>query len=476
MAARPPKSFVDDVFDENTLTCIYSPTRMNKYIPGILDTRFMYGKENKKMLYMCHPDNKALPPFYVAYQIPPQFEKKKLSYYVTFQFKHWNLQQPVGTLTQNFGSIDVLEHSYEYLLYCKSLQGSLQLMQKEALKRIPSFQIDLPFRDARVFTIDGKESMDLDDGLSIDAEKRSIYIALVPYVLEKLELTDCLLNRAANIYFPDKRISMMHPIVASLCSLHKGCERACLVLDLYHDGREKLNVVKVKVSDNFHYEEDRLLADPDYQAFMKHGIKDSHELVSSLMKHINRYCGSVLKKGIHLNIQKKDQVLDQRFPDFFMSYSEYSYSGEYTQVSSPIRRLVDIMNMTQLCIEQNLFPFHPEVCLRFYDKLDELNQGMRNIKQIQSKTKWFHHLSTHKNQIYTAIVYSKEMSTKGRDIWKYTLYIPSVGNTCSVHTSNEYEILSEVEIKPFLFMDEYNLKKKVRFQIGLGITQDLESF
>ena len=456
------KTFVDDVYDGTI--CISSPTRMNKYIPGILDTRFMYGKENKKMLYLCHPDDKSLPDFYVAYQIPPQFEKKKLCYYVTFQFKHWNLQQPVGTLTQNFGSIDVLEHSYDYLLYCKSLQGSLQLMQKEALKRIPSFQNDLPLREDRVFTIDGPESVDLDDGFSIDAEKKSIYIALVPYVLEKLELTDCLLTRAANVYFPEKRVSMLHPVVASLCSLHKGCERACLVLDLYHDGRKAFQVAKIKVADNFHYEEDRLLRDPDYQALSK-GSKDSHEVVSELMKEINTYSGAVLQKGIHLHIQKKDQILDKRFPDYFMNYSEYSYTGEYAQVSSPIRRLVDIMNMTQLCIEQNLYPFHPEICLRFYDKIQELNQCMRSIKQIQSKTKWFHLLSTQPNQVYQAIVYSREISKKAQDLWKYTLYLPTVGNTCTLHTSGDYETLSELRIRPFLFMDEYNLKKKVRFQI-----------
>jgi len=466
MVTRPPKSFVDDVFDEKTLICISSPTRMNKYIPGILDTRFMYGKENKKMLYLCHPDNKALPDFYVPYQILPQFEKKRLCYYVTFQFKHWNLQQPVGTLTQNFGSIDVLEHSYEYLIYCKSLQGSLQLMQKEALKRIPSFKIDLPLREDRVFTIDGPDSVDLDDGFSIDADKKSVYISLVPYVLEKLELTDCLLTRVANIYFPEKRVSMLHPIIASLCSLHKGCERPCLVLDLYHDGRRSFQVAKVRISDNFHYEEERLLKDPDYHSLSKNmSIKDSHDLVSTLMKEINTYSGAILKKGIHLHIQKKDQILDKRFPDYFMNYSEYSYTGDYTQVSSPIRRLVDIMNMTQLCIEQNLYPFQPEVCLRFYDKLDELNSGMRSIKQIQSKTKWFHLLSTGDDHLYDAIVYSKEISTKARDVWKYTLYLPSVGNTCNIHTSNEYETLSEIRIRPFLFMDEYNLKKKVRFRI-----------
>jgi hypothetical protein len=88
---------------------------------------------------------------------------------------------------------------------------------------------------------------------------------------------------------------------------------------------------------------------------------------------------------------------------------------------------------------------------------------MRNIKQIQSKTKWFHHLSTHENNTYDAIVYSKELSKKAA--WKYTLYLPSMGNTCTIHTTNEYETLSEIRIKPFLFMDEYNLKKKVRFQI-----------
>ena len=65
-------------------------------------------------MYLCEPDDKSLPYFYIPYEIPHNFEKKKLSLYITFSFKHWDLECPVGIITQNFGSIEDPIHYYEY--------------------------------------------------------------------------------------------------------------------------------------------------------------------------------------------------------------------------------------------------------------------------------------------------------------------------------------------------------------------------
>jgi hypothetical protein len=67
------KLFNNDMFDENE-TVVHSPTRLDKYIPGVLDLTRTYGKDGK-FLYLCKPDDKRIPFFMIPYQIPVTFFK-----------------------------------------------------------------------------------------------------------------------------------------------------------------------------------------------------------------------------------------------------------------------------------------------------------------------------------------------------------------------------------------------------------------
>ena len=87
-----------------------------------------------KFLYLCKPDDKRTPFFLVPYAIPPCFDKSIRKLYITFEFKHWDKERPYGTMTQNLGTIDELNHFYEYILYCKSLNISIQQFTKTAKK------------------------------------------------------------------------------------------------------------------------------------------------------------------------------------------------------------------------------------------------------------------------------------------------------------------------------------------------------
>ena len=78
------KLFNNDRFIyNNSIEIIESPTRNNKYIPGILDLSKTYGKDNK-MLYLCKPNDKHLPYFLIPYSINPSFDKTKKHLYIIF--------------------------------------------------------------------------------------------------------------------------------------------------------------------------------------------------------------------------------------------------------------------------------------------------------------------------------------------------------------------------------------------------------
>jgi hypothetical protein len=74
----PTKLFNNDIFNlPNTI--VYSNVRTNKYIAGILILNKTYGKEGKKFLYLCQPDDKRLPLFLIPYVIPVSFNKSLIS-------------------------------------------------------------------------------------------------------------------------------------------------------------------------------------------------------------------------------------------------------------------------------------------------------------------------------------------------------------------------------------------------------------
>jgi hypothetical protein len=54
------------------------------------------------------------------------FSKVNKNLYVTFVFEEWNDKHPRGKLSNLIGSVDVLDSFYEYQLYCKSLNNSIQ--------------------------------------------------------------------------------------------------------------------------------------------------------------------------------------------------------------------------------------------------------------------------------------------------------------------------------------------------------------
>jgi exoribonuclease R len=431
----------------------HSPVRLNKYNAGILDLSKTYGRSNK-MLYLCKPDDKRLPYFLIPYDIPASFEKVKKQLYITFEFKDWSNSHPIAIITQNIGNVDIPENYYEYILYSKSLNVSIQPFTKDVLRCFKEEQqkdiitnickkYNIKERNDRVFTIDSAESIDLDDGISIRSEGEidivSVYITHVPIVLDYLNLWGSFTNRISNIYLPDKKRSMLPMALSQLCSLNQNEERICLVLDInMNDLSKELSIAKVKIHKNYSYDEEKLLKNSDYIKIRNiFKSKNSHDLIEELMILFNKECTlrmKLFKNGIYKHITNSGVVpLPEPIYSYInisrskkSCYTKYLDECDYAQFTSPIRRLVDILNIIQICLNENMIYFVKgyEFFEDWFEKIDYMNISMRHIRKIQLKCKLLDTFIHQEHKFFTGYVFDKLMRSDNK--FKYNVFLPEL--------------------------------------------------
>ena len=162
---------------------INSMIRHMTTIPGvlILSAKKTYGVYKDKLLYQCIPDDNRLPTFLVPYKLKSDFKKQYVNKYVTFRYETWCNKHPSGRLTNVLGDVSKLETFYEYQLYCKSLNYSIQNFTRVTANKLKEkteqefisliLERNPKIRDYRentnIFCIDPIGSADFDDALSI---------------------------------------------------------------------------------------------------------------------------------------------------------------------------------------------------------------------------------------------------------------------------------------------------------------------
>jgi len=409
------KLFSNDVFNinsENKVTLLHSSIRCGPNIPGVLiiDGNKTYGRKNGKLIYKCIPDDMRLPPFLIPYEIKNVgFLKVFINLYVTFSFIDWNDKHPYGKLSNVIGSVDVLDNFYEYQLYCKSLNASIQKFHKDTQKAtenkthdtfIENIKNTYPSIEERtnwhIFTIDSANSQDLDDGFSIklleDSEtyQLSIYISNVTVWMDVLNLWDSFSQRISTIYLPDKKRPMLPTILSEcLCSLQENVPRIAFVMDIFIKNNDIIDIkfqnCLIKVFKNYKYEEPNLLKDEKYLQLFNitkqlskkykyiNNVRNSNELVCYLMILMNYNCAKIMinyDTGIFRStIMKREIPIPDYIPDEVSKFIKIwnSSSGQYIDgstitdkqtirhnlldmeayihITSPIRRLVDLLNI-----------------------------------------------------------------------------------------------------------------------------------
>lgn len=470
---------------DNSYTLIHSPIRNNIYIAGVLDVSKTYGRENNKLLYLCRPDDKRIPSFLITYSKLPTFDKSLRYLYVTFQYKHWEKEHPHGTLTNTIGNVDHTPNLYEYMLYCKSLNQPIQPFTKKAIEQMNKHNLDeltdFPIRTGHIFTIDSSKSVNYDDAISIQNNTISIYISNVPIILDHFDLWDSFSKRISTIYLPDKKRSMLPNVLSdSVCSLKEKTQRICLVMDIdYVDHkvhRSTISICKATISRNYSFEDSKLIHHKDYNAMKRVcNVNNSHELVSKLMIDYNEQCANILKKhktGIYKHISYvQPNTIVENIELFKKSASNYELFNEqqdvhYSQTTSPIRRLVDLLNMYLICKHEHLHIFKDKAT-DFYDhwigQLDYINITTRYIRKLQSKCKLISIFEQHQHKVFKGYLFDKTQRFDNK--YHYNVYLPELDIFSSLSLHDNLEEYDEQLFKLFMFKDEAQLKKKLKLLI-----------
>ena len=538
------KLFSNDVFtfEKNKVKLIHSTLRNTAAIPGVLIivNNKTYGRKNGKLLYKCIPDYMRIPSFLIPYEIKKMgFSKVFINLYVTFVFNEWNDKHPHGILTNVIGPVNVLDNFYEYQLYCKSLNISLQKFQKATSKAIqknsndvfidnikknyPSIEDRTNKTDWQVFSIDPNSCLDFDDAFSIKKIENNtvgntymltIYIANVTVWLDALKLWDTFSRRVSTIYLPDKRRPMIPTILSEgLCSLQQNVTRIALAMDIYIKDNEIVDIKYsncfIKLYKNYVYEEYHLLLDNNYIQLLEittnlskkfkyiQTIKDSHDVVTYLMILMNYKCAlkmlefntgifrsTIMKENVNVPSNLPEDVID--FVKIWHSTAGQYVDGSqvicpnetrhgildmeaYIHITSPIRRLVDLLNMIQFQKKIGLINLSEGVD-KFYDNwlndLEYINTTMRSIRKIQTDCSLLDLCNNNPEvmeKTYKGYIFDKIVRNDG--LYQYIIFLPELKMNSRITIRENIENYDNKKFKLFLFNDEEKFKKKIRLQL-----------
>jgi exoribonuclease R len=544
------KLFANDIFtstEETPVRLIHSIVRSTTSIPGVLmlkDSKTFGRYKNDKLLYKCIPDDMRLPTFLVPYEIKNiGFSKIFANLYVAINFTEWTDKHPIGILSQLIGPIDILDNFYEYQLYCKSLNASIQKFSKDTTKAVKSTtshdtfieNVSKQFSNIEdrtapsswyIFTIDPPNSLDFDDAFSIKLLENeqyllSIYISNVTIWMDVLNLWESFSRRISTIYLPDRKRPMLPTILSdSLCSLMSGNTRLAFVMDITINTDPTTTAVelidikysnsKICVFKNYNYEEPDLLKNAHYKLLMEvtkklsrkynyiNNIRNSHDLVCYLMIFMNYHSAKTLAKhnnGIFRStVMKREVVIPHDLPEevgkfikiWNSSAGQYidansliagqSISHEflemdaYIHITSPIRRLVDLLNIIKFQQNTGMIQLS-ENAAKFYDKwiadLDYINTTMRSIRKVQNDSSLLHLCFTSTpdimDRLYDGYAFDKVERNDG--LFQFIVYLPELKLTSKVILRENLENYTIRKYKLYLFNNEEKFKKKIRLQI-----------
>jgi exoribonuclease R len=519
-------------YDGEKVKILHSSVRNMPIIPGVLvlNSNQVYGKHKDKYLYKCVPDDKRLPAFLVPYNKRIEFIKKSTNKYIVFKHNHWLEKHPQGTIVNVLGDVEELECFYEYQLYCKSLYASIQQFTKAAMSKLKENtekeylqkmikKYGLTDRTGEnVFTIDSALTTDFDDAMSIsllceetNTYRVSIYIANVSMWMEELSLWDSFSERIATIYLPDRKRPMLPTILSEcMCSLCQGSIRIALCLDLVIMKNEILSYdfknTYVNVRENYSYGSEKLERCEDYVTLLKvmknlgsnpnysytTEIKNSYDLVSYTMILMNYYAACEMikyKNGVYRSVTiNKNVIIPTNLPASITGFLAHwhSSSGQYqiyddkekhdflkldnyVHITSPIRRLIDLLNMSILQNNLNISgkptsPDYSNFLNKWLSRMEYINTTVRSIRKIQNDSNLLKHCLTedlhNDDMIYEGYVFDKIKRNDG--LFQYVVYLSSIKLVSRITIRLDFEEYCIQHFNILIFNDESSLKKKIR--------------
>jgi exoribonuclease R len=273
----------------------------------------------------------------------------------------------------------------------------------------------------------------------------------------------------------------------------------------------------INVFKNYRYEESDLLYNcPDYSRLfeftqiMDKSCTDSHDIVTFWMTFMNKTCGEVAaSKGIGIfrsaiyknklvyeetertlsdisnisispdckrvittwnNTAGQYVVFDKNPEKNISTEHEVMKTKSYIHITSPIRRLVDLLNMYWLSRELGLLKTVSAESCEFFQswisKIDYINESMRAIRKIQTDCEMIHRCYTSPHildSVYEGTVFGKLVKNDGAIL--YMVYLDSIGILSRMTIHTDIPNYSRGRFKIFLFEDEDRMRKKIRLHL-----------
>jgi exoribonuclease R len=479
-----------------------------------------------RLLYQCVPDNPRLPIFLVPYDIKPDFSKVVKNKYVIVKFDHWRNAHPQGILESTLGNVDEYFPFSEYQLHCRNLIKVQDNAFSEFTKAArqwkaksddepwirshlanPEYKIaDLSHID-NIMSVDPEGCEDIDDAFSIRRLNQgliqvSIYIANVPLWLSVLDLWRFIDNgRITTVYLPDRKVPMLPTVLSEdLCSLKAGKLRYAFVMhanfkDRMTDGSFELASITyenamIRVKTNYAYEDNALLKSDDYsllkqiaQTLDKECVDshDSHEVVATFMKFMNKSCAETLatmNTGIFRNQKGGPERMSNSTEGGPLSGSHrtvwsafggplsatYSTENEghahmglshYTHITSPIRRLVDLINMRILMNGSKIYLESSTI--------EKINKMSKSAKKAQMDCELYSKvLDADPKTIYTGAIVDIDTDEFGKVT--HTIYLEELNTYARVINNTRVMQVKPTRYRVHIFDDEHSLRRKIRVE------------
>jgi len=295
-----------------------------------------------------------------------------------------------------------------------------------------------------------------------------------------------------------------------LCSLQQNVRRFAFVMDIYIKENEIIDIkfcnAVIKVSNNYVYEEPKLLDDQMYQNMLEtiqelskkykyiNNVRNSHELVCYLMTLMNYQCAKELikhKTGIFRStIMKREFSVPDTLPEqvgkfikiWNSAFGQYIDGSEiidtrhqlldvdaYIHITSPIRRLVDLLNMIKFQTANDMIILS-ENADDFYNKwlreLEYINTTMRSIRKVQCDCSLLDLCNNDPEVMekeYEGYLFDKISRNDG--LYQYIVFLPELKLSSRLTLRENYENFSSKKFKLYLFNDEEKFKRKIRLQL-----------
>ena len=513
---------------------INSPTRSTRIPGVlILDGNQTYGRtaNNKRLFYKCLPNNPNLPAFLIPYSPDINFSKTQKNRYVIFRFDSWHTKYPHGILTENLGTTDDLHAFYEYQLFCRDIHSKITdftTAVKKTLKIMPELKafnshfFREPYqsiRNPRVFSIDPEGSKDFDDAFSVMmispfVATVSIHIANVYAWMETLNLWQSFGDRISTIYLPDSKRPMLPSILSdSICSLvSDGTAKPTFCMEMNIDVNQPLILPgsirflnqSVKVDKNYVYESKDLLKDVDYQLLhrctklLDPSVKDSHDVVAYWMIQMNTICGNRLNqmgtgifREVSLNREEDPEppitqlplntsILLKNWKNTSGKYAAYQPNTtavhsslkkeSYIHITSPIRRLVDLLNLIafqhSMVIVERVSEEADAFLNTWRTKLAEINRQMHAIRKVQIDCDLLHRCTAHPEWMqhpHRGIIFDRFERPDGT--YSYMVHLSDLNILGRIVVQEKYVNYSLMDFKLFVFQDSDKIKRKIRLAV-----------